>query len=237
MKSHYRKTVAGFVWVVLNPILSFMIQSLIFKHILRIQITNYYLFLISGIIPWVFITNSLNVAVLSFVSNRSTLMAFKLPLWIFPLSHVIDSFTNFIVSYVILIIFVGELQIFSFYQIPLFFLSSLILIAFVFVASFLLATLNVFMRDTQFILQFVLHLAYFVTPIFYPISLLPPNLQLIAKLNPLYIFIRPFYHLIYHFDPAQFWNSTLISLVTLILFSSLCLVYWRKKRNELRFYL
>ena len=87
LKSRYRKTVAGFLWVLLNPILTFCVQALIFKNVLKINIENYYLFLLAGIVPWIFITSSLSMTVSVFVANRPALMAFKIDPWIFLISQ------------------------------------------------------------------------------------------------------------------------------------------------------
>ncbi|MDO9184041.1 MAG: ABC transporter permease [Bacteriovorax sp.] len=235
MKSRYRKTFAGFLWVILNPILTFWVQALIFKHVLKINIENYYLFLLAGVIPWVFITSSLTMTVGIFVSNRPTLMAFKIDPWVFLISQLLDNFINFVVSYLILILIVDKTVFLNPWVIPLLMLTTFFLVVFAFFLSFLLATLNVFFRDTQFILSFVLGLAYFVTPIFYQKSLLPLNIQKLVDFNPLYIFIKPFQNLLWKFDVGLYWSSMLDAFGVMVLVSCVCLIYWRKKRNVLYF--
>lgn len=235
LKSRYRKTFVGFLWVLLNPILTFGIQALIFKHILKVNTDNYYLFLLSGIIPWIFMTSSLTMTVGIFVSSRPTLVAFKIDPWIFLISQILDNFINFTASFIILIFIVDKSVFLNPWVIPLLAISTLLLTLFIFFLSLLLATLNVFLRDTQFILAFALNLAYFVTPIFYQKSLLPLKVQRFVEFNPLYIFIKPFQNLLWKLDTELYWNSMLVAFLTFAVLSIICIIFWRKKRDALYF--
>src|SRR5271154_4561101 len=78
LKSRYRRTVAGFLWVVLNPLIMFGVQSMIFRHVLKIQISNYFLFLLSGLLPWIFITQSMDMCTSLFQANGGVLKSFHL---------------------------------------------------------------------------------------------------------------------------------------------------------------
>ncbi len=233
IKSRYRKTLAGFFWVLLNPVLSFLVQALIFKHILKIQMDNFYLFLLAGVVPWIFITSTLGMTVSSFVSQRSTLLAFKISPWILILGQALDNFVNFFIAYIFLIFLVDHSTFLNFAIIPFFILSTLMLILFTFFLSFTLAIINVLFRDTQFILGFILNLAYFVTPIFYPVSLIPEQYQIFIKLNPFFIFIRPFQHLIWKYDNALYMSSSTTALLTLIGLIIINQLLWRRNKDAL----
>lgn len=235
LKSRYRKTFAGFIWVVLSPIITFTVQALIFRHILRVDIQNYYLFLLSGVMPWIFITSTLSMTVTTFISQRSIMMAFKLDPWIFILAQAIDNLLNFIVSFVILLIINGELGVLYGIKIPLFFIMTFFLFVAVFFFSFLLATLSVFMRDIQFILGFVLNLAYFVTPIFYPRELIPSHLQWIVDYNPFYILIKPFRDIFIDFSTEVFYQDFTASLILQLGIAALALIVWNRKKNDIYF--
>lgn len=235
MKSRYRKTFAGFVWVVLNPILAFVIQALIFRHILKIGIENYYVYLMAGLVPWVFLISSINMTVSTFVVNRSTLMAFKIDPWIFLVSQVLDNFINFLASYFVLIFLVDYTILFNYWLLPLFVLTTILLVIFIFFLCFFLATLNVFFRDTQYILQFVTTLAIFVTPVFYPISLLPENYQRLVHYNPLYIVLKPFQYLVWKYDLPLYFQSMTEALALLVVVSFISVLYWRRNRHAIFF--
>ena len=235
MKSRYRKTFAGFLWVILNPVLTFAVQAIIFKHILRVDVENYYLFLMSGIVPWIFVTSTMNMTVSAFVVNRPVLMAFKLDPWIFILSQSIDNLITFIFSFIVLLVFNFDHSVFMNLKIPMFIFATMLICISAFFMSFFLAILHVFVRDTQFVLQFVLNLAYFVTPIFYPKEFIPQKYQWLIDYNPLYILIRPFQNIFWHYEPTFFFVNSFKAIALTIVLIGGCLFYWRKKRNEIYF--
>lgn len=235
MKSRYRKTWAGFLWVILNPILTFVVQALIFKNILKVNVENYYLFLLSGIVPWIFLTTTLTMSVSSFVVNRPILVAFKLDPWIFILSQAIDNLITFLFTFVVLLCANYQNVPFLFVKFPMFLLMTIIIFGFTFFFSFLLATINVFMRDTQFILQFVLNLAFYLTPIFYPKELIPEKYQWAIEYNPLYIVIRPFQNIFWKFNPHQFYSEMALAAGVFLVLTTVSVLYWRRKKYELYF--
>lgn len=235
IKSRYRKTLAGFLWVILNPILTFLVQSLIFSHILKINIDNYFLFLLSGIIPWIFLTSTINMTVSLFVVNRPVLMAFKLDPRIFVLAQTIDNFITFIVSFLILLILNYDIEVISLLKVLMLILSLLITCAAGFFISTLLATLHVFLRDTQFIVQFALNLLYFVTPIFYPKELIPSSYQWAIDYNPFYIIIKPFQSIFWKYNLNLYVDDTLKSLVLLVLIIIVTVIYWERKKDAIYF--
>ena len=63
MKARYRKTFAGFLWVILNPIILYSVQSVVFRKILKIELPDYSLFLLGGLLPWIFITSTLEMSI------------------------------------------------------------------------------------------------------------------------------------------------------------------------------
>jgi lipopolysaccharide transport system permease protein len=235
IKSRYRKTIAGFLWVILNPILTFTVQSLIFKHILKVNVENYYLFLLSGVIPWIFLTSTINMTVSLFVNSRSVLMAFKLDPRILVLAQTIDNFITFVVSFGMLLVLNGQFAVLSGLKIPMFFLATLLLAVATYFISFLLTTLHVFMRDTQFIVQFGLNLLYFVTPIFYPKELIPEQYQWAITYNPVYILLRPFQSIFWRYDVGQFFTDFAIASGVLVLIITTAILYWRRKKDAIYF--
>ena len=235
IKSRYRKTYAGFAWVLLSPIITFTVQALIFKNILKVQMNNYYLYLLAGIIPWIFVTSSLNMTVNTFISSRSVLMAFKLDPWVLLISQIFDNLINFIASFLILLFLSNKFLIFQGWTFPLFILTVIVFSLFVFFLSFFLSVLQIFMRDTQFILQFALNLTYFVTPIFYPRELLPANIGWIVDINPFYIFIKPFQHLFWKYDLNLYFHSMITAVMCLIVLIFISLSFWRMKKDAIYF--
>ncbi len=82
IKSRYRKTWAGFLWVILNPLLQFGVQSLVFKRFLKLDIPNYFLFLLGGLLPWIFFTSTVQMGTPIVVNQASLMKSFKINQWV-----------------------------------------------------------------------------------------------------------------------------------------------------------
>src|SRR3954465_5069767 len=107
LKSRYRRTIAGFLWVVLNPLIQFGVQSAIFRHVLKIQVNNYLIFLLSGLLPWIFITQSMDMCTSLFVTSGNVLKSFRLNPLVLLTAQLLDNLLNFLAAF--LIIFVALL--------------------------------------------------------------------------------------------------------------------------------
>lgn len=211
MCSRYRRAWAGFFWVIANPILTFVIQSLIFKSILKIEIENYGIFLFSGLLPWFFISQSLYVVTNSLVSSREVLLGFKIHPFTIVSSQVLDQFVSFLAAFVILGFFTirMDLSAILFFRIIQILLSTTLLCIFTILLTNFIAFWHVFYRDIQFIIQFLMNLAFYLTPIFYlPTSL--AHFQWLLKFNIFYPFIRLFQNSIYQMN-LQSWSYDLLS--------------------------
>ncbi|MCO4792574.1 MAG: ABC transporter permease [Bacteriovoracaceae bacterium] len=232
MKSRYRKTFAGFLWVVMSPILIYSVQSLVFKHFLKIAIPNYSLFLLGGILPWIFVTTSIEMCTPLFLTTRDVLLGFKINPLVILLSQLLDNFFNFLFAFLILLIptwiFFGE----NIQGLPYLIFALINLVLGVTGVTWILSILQVFYRDTRFVLPFITNVALFLTPIFYPPEFVPENIRAIIVLNPLYILILPVRTCIYNFGSSEFLNQILAA--NFVTASSLLIAfyYWRKKRNE-----
>lgn len=236
MKSRYRKTFAGLIWVIMNPILMYGAQSLAIKNFLRLELPNFYVFLLGGLLPWIFITQTLNMTAPVIVANGELLKSFKINPKVLLYSQILDNFINFLISF-LLLFFPLWLQTkenpagLIFLPLALF----LLLLGTFAIGSFL-ALLNVFFRDTAFVVNFLTGVLFFLTPIFYPASYIPDKYRFFVELNPFYAFIRPVRSTIYHYDFEVMMMSFGKALLFLIPLLALSIFYWRSKKNALYFY-
>lgn len=235
MKARYRKTIAGFFWVVASPILMYLIQSLVFKKFLKLEVPDYALFLLGGLLPWIFITNSLVMTTPIFTTQNELLKSFRISPFVLLLSQVFDNFFNFIFAFLFLLIplvFWRNNADAGLLFLPLAMIQLLVgTIGFV----SLFSIMQVFYKDVRFVLPFMTNILFFLTPIFYPIEIVPVHLQPYITLNPLYLMIDPFRACIYFFDINHFWPVFLKGLSVSLTFAGLSYFYWRMKKNE--FYL
>lgn len=237
MKARYRKTFAGFVWVILNPIILYSVQSVVFRKILRIEMPDYGLFLLGGLLPWIFITSTLDMSIPYLYNSHNLLRSFRVNPFLLILCQVLDNFFNFIVAFIIILfplVYFSQTGDSAFYLLPL---PILILLLAVSSISATASLINVFYRDTKFIMGFILNIMYFITPIFYPVEYVPKNYRWIIDANPLYYLVEAFRSAVYQYDPQFFWPALLKALGITLLFVTLSCYYWQKRKNDLYNYI
>jgi ABC-type polysaccharide/polyol phosphate export permease len=234
LKARYRKTVAGFLWVVINPLIMFGVQSLVFKTFLHLQVSNYSLYLLSGLLPWIFITSSLEMCTNSILASGYLLKAFQLPPLVYLFAQLLDNLVNFLASFILILtpVLISHGVGVSIFLLPL---AIILLMGGVIGMTWMLATIQVFFRDTRFILSFVISITFFLTPIFYPEAYVPERYRWLSQINPLYQLIRPFHCVIYSSEPGEtlqaFTHSSIVAVVSLLAAS----LIWKRKKNELFF--
>lgn len=230
LKSRYRKTFAGFIWVILNPLMMFGVQSLVFKYFLKLQLPDYNLFLLAGLLPWIFFSSTIQMTTPIFVGQSHLLRSFKINPMVILCSQVLDNFINFCCSFLIILLpfyLSAGRDLTSLILLPLAMLPVLIGTASL---CLCLSTVNVFFRDTNFVIGFLLNIGFYLTPIFYPREYIPPQWSWIVDLNPAVYLLSPFRNLIY-FDGSKFLLSVIQGLGVALVFFLLAALVWKRKRN------
>lgn len=234
VKARYRRTFAGFVWVLLNPLLQFGVQSLVFKQFLKLQIPNYYLFLLGGLLPWIFITTTLGMGTPIFVTQSHLLKSFKISPMVIIASQILDNLINFMASVFLIL---TPIYLFSNYPlmnilaIPIAIIPLLLTTA---ALTVTLAILNTFYRDINFVIGFILSILFFITPVFYPRDYVPENFQWIIDWNIIVYIIEPFRTLFL----APSWDEFFLSMAKGLGISALMIfvAWWTWRRRQVAFY-
>jgi len=235
MKARYRKTLAGFAWVILNPLIMYCIQVYVFKNVLKVTMENYPLFLLGGLLPWAFISTSIDMAAPVFVNSSTILKSLKIHPVVLVSSQVSDNAVSYLTAFlvVLLSVFFGGIKThLSLLLLPIP-LSLLLLGTFSF--SWSLAIINVFYRDTRFIVGMLLNVLFYLTPIFYSENSVPLEARKLVGLNPIYTLIKPVRLAIHQYEFETFSKACLQSLLVVFIALSLAIILWKKLRNELYF--
>jgi len=233
LKSRYRNTFAGLLWVMINPLILFSVHALIFKHVLKINVEKYYVFLLSGLLPWIFMSTLLLQSISIFVTKRESLLSFQIHPISLIISKSIDSFINFIIPFTLLFVILFSDNHFNI--VGLLYVPLLMIIMFIgtITTAIILAVLQVFFRDIEYILSFVMNVMFFLTPIFYPRHLIPEKYQIFVDFNPFYAYIRGFKAALWEFSYQEINTAILNSLIFVSITSVLSLVFWKRFRNEI----
>lgn len=189
LKTKYRKATGGFSWLLVAPLVQAGIFIFIFRFIFKIKIENYPLFLLSGLFPWSFLRTSLDGAANSILINANLIRKTYFSREVLPLYVIFTNLVTFLFSLIILLVFSLFLKRSLFPAIawlPLVISIQIVLITGI---SLILAGLNAIYREAQFIMDIILLLWFYATPIVYSLEMakntLPASLFLIYKLNPM----------------------------------------------------
>lgn len=194
IKLRYKQTAFGIGWAILQPFLMMVVFSVFFSKVVNLQNgIPYPIFSYAGLLLWNVFSGSLNNTSQSLVQGSNIIQKVYLPRIILPASSVIvtlvDFFFSFLVFLLIIIYYKFMPNFWGFAILPLLLLGTV-------VASLglglFLSSINVRYRDVRYILPFFLQMLIFVTPVIYPISSVPHNLQWIMALNPMTGIIETF---------------------------------------------
>ena len=231
IKIKYRRSILGMFWSVLNPLFFIAITYVVFSTIFKSSIKNFPLYAMTGQLIYSFFVESTTVAMTSIIGNGSLIKKVYIPKYVFPLSRVLSSFVNtgFSLIALLIVIIITRAEIYWTY--------ILIPIPFIFIfifsvgVSLILSSLAVFFRDIIHLYSVFTTMLAYLTAIYYPITIIPINLQKYFLINPIYRFINYFREIIVYGRVPSVSETLLcffISLVTLII----GIYVFERKENE-----
>ncbi len=188
-KRKYKRSALGVFWSFLNPLLTMLVQYLVFSTIFNSTIEHFVVYLLTGIILFNFFGESIGLGLSSILDNAHLINKVYMPKEIYPLSRVLSSAINLVISLLPLLIVMLVTRVRFSKAMLLIPIGLILLLIFCLGMSMLLSTAMVFFRDTFFLWNVVSTLWMYLTPTFYPIDIIPVSWLPIYKLNPMYQYI------------------------------------------------
>jgi len=192
IRKRYKRSVLGFLWVMLDPLLMMIVLYLVFAGLFGRTVNNYPAYVISGITMWQLFAQGTKVSSKAFINNRSLISKIYMPKSIFPISVVGSSLVHFIFSLVPLFIIALISGVSIGYNILLIPVVVFLLFLFSLGISLALSTLAVFFHDVIYVYDVLMMAWMYLSATFYPVSILSPRFQLLISFNPLYHYITLF---------------------------------------------
>ncbi len=204
IRVRYKNALFGFLWIFLNPLLQMAVIGVVFQFFVPVKVENYFLFLFSGLLPWNFFSLTILKNTPMVLNERELIKKAKFPRESIILSVVLSNLFHFLIALTILILtLIGDkvlfeqftLQQVAWYALRMFWVIPLVVVLSIFTSGFsmLLATLNVWYRDVNFLIQAIMPLWFYATPVIFTLKLLPAYLHWIFYLNPLTILVEMFH--------------------------------------------
>lgn len=189
LKVRYKRSFLGFIWVMLNPLLTMGVLVIVFSNVLRFTVNHYPVFLLSGILIFNLFSQGTVSAMSNLIGNGSVLRRMYVPPSVFVASSIGSALVNLlfsIVPFFALSLFTGLAPTVTWVFIIVPCVETAI---FAFGIGLIVAPMMVFFNDTYEIYMVVITMLNYLTPVFYPLSILPDWLRQMEQYNPLYLYM------------------------------------------------
>lgn len=252
IKGKYKKTILGQLWSLANPLALMLVYTFVFAFVFRVTpgpgnpsgIDSFAIWLLCGLLPWLFFARALSDGVRSLVSNESLIQKVYFARVVLPISDVLAIGYNWLFEMFVLVVILILIGAQVWVTLPYLILIIFLLFVFAVGLSLILSILNVYFRDTEHLISIALQLWMYLSPVIYPVSLVAAqsekigplfgtNITLIDlySLNPMFEFINVFRTVLY--DVAA---PTTSSLLTCLMWALLSLfigvfIYSKKDKN------
>jgi len=228
LKVRYKNSALGFLWTLLNPLFMMLVFTVVFTIMVpNATLPKFPLFVLCALLPWNFFSNSVMTSTGSILGNSHLIKKVYFAREVLPLSTVLANLVNFLLA--LLVLFFMMLLLKAPFTIWILLLPLIVAVQLAFTLgwAFFLATATIFYRDVPMIMDVAMLAWFFLTPIFYPMSILPQSREvlgmvldiqrLVYVLNPMASLVASYRVILYYGAPPA-WDFLLRTTVTAIAF-------------------
>ena len=235
LKVRYKGSALGYMWTWFDPLITMLIFIFVFDVILKIKVENFPVYLLSGLVPWLFFSNSVSGSVNSLVGNAALIKSIYFPRAIYPLSVVLANLVNLLLSLVILIPIILLFKLNISYKALLLPFPLILLFLFTSGLALLFSCLHVYFRDMIYISGFIVRLWFYASPIFYSIEgIVSERFLALYLLNPLAVILMLFRTALMGLAPPNFRSVLIASLVCILIFAASLWIFIKKEDNMVK---
>ena len=215
IKLKYKNSILGYLWSLLTPLVYLLIFNFVFGMAFD-YIENYSLYVLTGLVFWMYFSNSSNEIIASLMRNSSIIKSIKVPLEIFPISalltELVNLFFTFIAFFGLMVFFGLSISWETLLIIPIIILFSLFILGF----STMLSVLNIYFRDISILWNTINPALFYLTPIAFTMEIVPQNYHWILKLNPLYYFFEAVRSVLYSNSNPNIYSWAYMLILTIV---------------------
>ena len=235
-KVKYKASLLGVIWSFLNPLLMTLVYYIVFSTLFHSDIENFVVYLMSGIVLFNFFSESTSLGLNSIIGNAGLITKVYLPKYVFPISKVLSTSINLLISMAPLMIFMAITGVKFTRALLLLPVVAVFLILFCIGISLMLSAITVFFRDIQFLWSVFVTIVNFLSPVFYPETIIPAAYRTLYHLNPMYqymYFMRTITLEGISPEPSTYLYCFLASFISLVF----GLIVFRKCQDKFSLYL
>ncbi len=226
LKVRYRRSVFGFLWSILNPLLNALVFNFVFSVLLKTSIERFALFITIGLVVWNAFAASVLESMSTVTGSAHLVTRVRFPAEALPISTTLTNMINFVLATPSILIVMVITRSPPHIQMVMYPLALLCLFCFSLGIAFMAAATNVFFRDTRNFLDVLISLWFFLTPIIYNLDAVfvsPSGQRLVYWLNPMASILTLFRHMFY----VGYWDAPSFVLRTLVVSVATMIAGWR----------
>ena len=216
IRGKYKGSFLGILWSFVNPLLMTLVYAIVFPFILKSGPEHYVTYIVIGILPWNFFTTVISQGTFTILGNAGIIKKVYFPREILPISVATSGLVNFLISTPIIFIFLFFSGIgFSWYilLLPLVIITEYILLLGI---IFITSSINVYIRDAEYIINFFVQMLFYATPILYSSDLFGSKAW-ILNLNPMTTIINSYRDILYAGSMPNLANLLLVLLESILI--------------------
>lgn len=221
LRGRYKGSVLGFAWTFLNPLLQLAVYTVVFSHIMRAGIEDYYLFLFVALIPWIFFNASVSGGTTCIISQKDMVSKIYFPREILPIAHVtcqlVNMLLSFVVVFAVLLISGKGMSLKALAYLPIIIIAEYLLAISI---ALIVSALTVYLRDLEHIIVIITMAWQFLSPVMYSIDMVPENMRDLFNLNPMTPIIVAYRDILYYKrapELATLLHGFIFSVILLII--------------------
>ena len=185
LRGRYKGSVLGFAWTFINPLLQLAVYTLVFSHVMRVNVERYSIFLFVALIPWIAMAGSVNGASVCITNQASMVTKIYFPRLILPLNVVTTNFINMLLCMIVVLAVclftVGLRLAVLWWLIPVFLIEYILALGIAAIVS----SVTVYLRDLEHFLGIFVLAWQFLSPVMYSADMVPEEFRTLFNLNPM----------------------------------------------------
>lgn len=199
LRGKYKASFLGFLWTFINPLCQILVYTFVFQFIMRTGIEQFYVYLISGMIPWIFFSTAVGAGTTCIKNQSEMVKKIYFPREVLPISFVTSAFINmlfcFIMIFAVIVISGRGVSVLA-----LLFLPIVMIIEYVMALGFtmIVSGMTVFFRDMEHIVTVIMMAWIYLTPIMYTVDMVPETLKGVFYCNPMTPVVQAYQQILYY---------------------------------------
>jgi ABC-type polysaccharide/polyol phosphate export permease len=222
-----KRSLLGFVWPLVAPLVLLALYSFVFNSVFEVPVRDYRSYLFLGLIPWAFLTSSVNAALTSISTEAELLRRACFPSELLPLTTVAVNFVSLAIlltGFVIWRGITGDLEV---VLLPLLALPVVSLVLLVSAGALLLSLIDVYNRDLRLVINNILTVWFFLIPIVYRPEMVGPTLRSLRSVDPMNMIVGQLRDLLYYGQFSRPFNSAVMVAVCVACFAVSLMLFRR----------